>query len=49
MTQTTKPELYAYLNWKSQAEYELKLAVQTNNHKYIQDSKDTLARLEFPR
>ena len=46
MTQTTKPELYAYINWKSQAEYELKLAVQTNNHKYIQDSKDTLARLE---
>ena len=46
MTQTTKPELYAYLNWKSQAEYELKLAVKTNNQKYIQDSKDTIARLE---
>ena len=45
-TKLTKPELYAYLNWKSQAEYELKLAVQTNNHEYIQDSKDTLARLE---
>ena len=46
MTKATKPELHMYLNWKAQAELELKGAVQTNNHKQIQDCKDTLARLE---
>jgi len=46
MTKTTKPELHMYLNWKAQTELELKGAVQTNNHKQIQDCKDTLARLE---
>ena len=46
MIKATKPELHMYLNWKAQAELELKGAVQTNNHKQIQDCKDTLARLE---
>ena len=46
MTTATKPELHMYLNWKAQAELELKGAVQTNNHKQIQECKDTLARLE---
>ena len=46
MTQTANPELHMYLNWKAQAELELKGAVQTNNHKQIQECKDTLARLE---
>jgi len=46
MTNATNPELHMYLNWKAQTEFELKAAVQTNNHKQIQECKDTLARLE---
>ena len=49
MTTATKPskeELHMYLTWKAQAQLELKNGVQSCNHKLIEESKDTLARLE---
>ena len=49
MTTATKPnkeELHMYLTWKAQAQLELKNGVQSCNHKLIEESKATLARLE---
>ena len=46
MSKATKPELHMYLSWKAQAQLELKNAVQSCNHKLIEESKATLSRLE---
>ena len=46
MSKATKPELHMYLSWKAQAQLELKNAVQANNHKLIEETKQTLAQLE---
>ena len=43
---TTKAELGMYRYWKAQYQLELKNAVQTNDHKLIEESKKTLAQLE---
>jgi len=46
MTKATKAELNMYLNWKAQLELELKVGVKANNRKLIDETRETLARLE---
>ena len=46
LTKPTKAELHMYLNWKAQAELELANGVKSANHKLIEESKETLAKLE---
>ena len=46
MDKATKPELHMYLNWKAQTELELANGVKSADHKLIEESKKTLARLE---
>ena len=45
-TKATKQELHFYVNWKAQAQLELKNGVQAADHKLIEESKKTLAQLE---
>ena len=46
MTKAITVEQGFYNNWKAQYQLELKNAVQANNHKLIEETKQTLAQLE---
>ena len=46
MTKAITVEQWFYNNWKAQYQLELKNAVQANNHKLIEETKQTLAQLE---